>query len=521
MTQVGSPAAAAPRAAGAVAATSFLDDPRVALVREAPRYAQAAPFHPSERYPEWGDAPVGTEDNPAYRAVRNLFLALGYDAERAGTASWNPLGELVTPGDTVVLKPNLVSHTNLGKRAYGLTDTDSLVTHGSVIRAVLDYAARALQGRGRVVVGDCPIQDTDWAALLELVGLEAIAESARARFPGVQVEVRDYRLGTAVIRNGVLVERVVRDAAEGEYQEVDLGADSLLVPLMDGRAEFGVSRYPRHRMRRAHTPERNLYLLPTDFLEADVLINLPKLKSHMKAGITCALKNLVGLNGHKDYLPHFRYGSPKTGGDEYPDGNWAWDLMWFLRHQDWERDAGRVKLGFFAAGAALTQALPVLAGMPRQAVALGGGAWHGNDTLWRTVLDINRLFLHYDREQGRVARDGRAPRRYLGILDGLVGGHRESPLAPTPIGSGVMMAARNPLAMDAVAAAFMRFDVARLKQIDEGFRLGTLPLARFGAHDVRAVVDGEELALADVYARGLGMAFEPSRGYRGHIEYDR
>ncbi|GEM_PF-5703185 len=30
------------------------------------------------------------------------------------------------------------------------------------------------------------------------------------------------------------------------------------------------------------------------------------MNSHMKAEITCALKNFVGINGHKDYLPHFR-----------------------------------------------------------------------------------------------------------------------------------------------------------------------------------------------------------------------
>ncbi|HEY0970498.1 MAG TPA: DUF362 domain-containing protein [Gemmatimonadales bacterium] len=483
-------------------------------------YASTPPYHPSEAFPEWPDAPQGSEDNPAYRAVRHLFRALGYDAEKYGTPDWNPLGALITPGDTVVLKPNLVSHLNLGYRSYGETDTDSLVTHGSVIRAVMDYAARALQGSGRLIIGDCPIQDTDWDALLALVGLPEIAAYAEGRFPGVSVEVRDYRLGTAVIRNGVLVERVVRDAAEDEYREVDLGRDSLLIPLMDGKAEFGVSRYPRHRMRRAHTPERNLYLLPRDFLEADVLINLPKLKSHMKAGITCALKNLVGLNGHKDYLPHFRYGSPKNGGDEYPDGNWAWDLMWRCRHADWDRDSGRLKLAFFYMGAALTQLLPVIAGKPRRAVTLGGGAWHGNETLWRTVLDINRLFLHYDRASGTVGGGTGGRRRYLAILDGLVGGHRESPLAPSPVRSGVMAAAHNPLAMDGVATALMRFDVRRIKQITEGFGLATLPLASFGLEDVRVLTGDGDASIADLYRDGVGTSFEPSLGFRGHIEYE-
>ena len=54
------------------------------------------------------------------------------------------------------------------------------------------------------------------------------------------------------------------------------------------------------------------------YLEADVIINLPKLKTHQKAGITCALKNLIGINGNKEYLPHHRIGGFELGGDCYP-----------------------------------------------------------------------------------------------------------------------------------------------------------------------------------------------------------
>ena len=135
---------------------SWLTDSRVAVTRDLPRYPTRAPFHPSEPYPEWPDRPVGDEDNPSYRAVRRCLLELGLDAAHAGTPAWNPLGEIVRPGEKVVIKPNLVAHRNTGERSYGLTDTDSLVTHGSVIRATLDYVARALDGRGRIVIGDCP-----------------------------------------------------------------------------------------------------------------------------------------------------------------------------------------------------------------------------------------------------------------------------------------------------------------------------------------------------------------------------
>lgn len=138
----------------------ILGDYKVAVVQEEPRYCSTPPFDPSDRFPEL-DGPVGVEDNPAYRAIREAFRVLGYDQKHFGTPFWNPLGHVVNPGDTVVVKPNWVCHKNLGERAYGLTDTDSLITHGSILRAVLDYVALALRGKGRIIIGDAPIQDTN------------------------------------------------------------------------------------------------------------------------------------------------------------------------------------------------------------------------------------------------------------------------------------------------------------------------------------------------------------------------
>src|SRR5690606_2650770 len=50
-----------------------------------------------------------------------------------------------------------------------------------------------------------------------------------------------------------------------------------------------------------------------------LVINLPKLKTHKKTGVTLSLKNLVGINGDKNWLPHHSLGSVGEGGDEFPD----------------------------------------------------------------------------------------------------------------------------------------------------------------------------------------------------------
>jgi uncharacterized protein (DUF362 family) len=499
---------------------NFLNDGRVALVKDTPIYSKVPPYHPSEKFPEWSVLEVSSEDNPAYRSLRQLFHHLQFDVENFDKPNWNPLGELIQPGNTVVLKPNFVSHRNLGEM-YGETDTDSLVTHGSVIRAVLDYSAKALQGHGKIIIGDCPIQGTDWSQLTELVGLDKIQAYFQVKFPDLQLIIKDYRLGKAIVKDGAVVERIVDEASFFDYQEIDLQDKSLLIPIMEGNWEFGVSQYPKHRMKKAHTPETNKYLFPKDFIYADVIINLPKMKSHMKAGVTCALKNFVGINGHKDYLPHFRFGSPKNGGDEYPDGNWLWDLQWFFAHWEWELDRGIFKSFLMFLAKCCSIGIKISGTTSRATVMSGGGGWYGNDTLWRTVLDINRAFFYFDRKAQNVTNTASADVRYLAILDGLVAGHKESPLAPTPLSIGVMMASLNPLAMDAVATAMMGLDIQKLKQIDRGFDLKSLPLANFCLEEIKILGSTDVKSVEEIYQQEAYIPFEPSQGFIGHVEYHR
>src|SRR5579864_3953648 len=104
-------------------------------------YPRTAPYHPSQSYPEYPfSSALASEPNPAYDAVRRALGELGYDAPHFGSASWNPLGEIIQPGMTVVVKPNFV----LSRHAEG-KDLYSIITHPSVLRAVADYCWIALK----------------------------------------------------------------------------------------------------------------------------------------------------------------------------------------------------------------------------------------------------------------------------------------------------------------------------------------------------------------------------------------
>ena len=60
----------------------------VTVARPGLGYALTAPY----------DAP-----NPVYEAVEAMFRRLGLDSGRAGTPEWNPLGDVISPGDRVVI----------------------------------------------------------------------------------------------------------------------------------------------------------------------------------------------------------------------------------------------------------------------------------------------------------------------------------------------------------------------------------------------------------------------------------
>jgi len=439
------------------------------------------------------------------------------DAERFGSAEWDPLRDIVQPGQTVVLKPNLVTHFNHGS-ARGLVDTDSLVTHGSVVRAVADYAAKALGTDGRLIICDCPLQGTDWDSVVRLTGLDSVVAYLQTAHPTLQIDLVDYRLGTATVRRGRIVERHVDETRRCAYDEVDLGASSLLAAFAREGGSFGVTQYGFKRMQAAHTGEVNKYLIPRDVLEADAFINLPKLKTHMKTGVTGALKNLVGINGHKDYLPHFRLGSPRTGGDEYPDGNWWWDLTWNLTHREWELDGGRLKSLLAFAARACRRASPFVGGADATRFQLGGGSWSGNDTAWRMTLDINKALFYYDRDRRRVTTDPWPDLKYLTIVDALVAGEGAGPLSPSPVAAGCMMSANNPVALDTAAAALMGFDPARLRMVAGGYRMEGLPLVAFPPEAVEICCEEATYSVASLPEGRILGRFEPWVGFQGEIE---
>ncbi len=378
--------------------------------------------------------------------VRRSIAALGID--------WRGL---IRPGDRVLLKPNFIRQSH-SQRPH---EWEQIITHGAVIAAV---AEQVLAAGGKITIADAPQTDSDFDKICERTGIRRL-----------DAEILDLRREAWRTENGVIVERRKLPEDPRGYVLVDLGERSCFAGKT-GRfygADYDTAFTAQH-----HSNGRHEYLLSRSAMDADVFINLPKLKTHKKVGVTLSLKNLVGINGDKNYLPHFCLGTPDEGGDEFPDNS--------VRNKVQSKLIGALKGGPWWTPA-LKRAGSKIFG--DSGTVVRSGNWYGNDTTWRMVLDLNLAFFQ-------------KPRRYLSIVDGIIAGEGNGPMEADAKPCGVLVAGTNPVAVDFVCVELMGFDWRKLPMIREGMRL-------FG------------LTPDDIEAdAGKPFQFKPHFGWIGHVEKD-
>ena len=485
---------------------SFLADSRVAVTRltEA-RYPELPPFNPEKNYPEHGDTAIHGS-NPVYSGVRQLFRLLGLDTAKFGRTEWNPLGSIIRPGDTVLLKPNLIAESH----KYRPDEWQQIITHPAVVRAVLDYVLLALKEKGKVIVADGPQYDSNWDLIVKSSGLFAVIEDAqkRSRVPIELLDLRDYWQDS---RGDVIYRRVSLPGDPKGAREIDLREASEFVGHTGVGRYYG-SDYDQKETNYCHSNGRHVYKICATAADVDVLINLPKMKTHKKVGVTLSLKNLVGINAGRNYLPHHTDGTPTTGGDQFP-------------YKSFSSSSERIGIRWLQR---LTLSCPLLMAPFYRMVkkvfsqfygnsqkVIRSGNWFGNDTAWRMVLDINKILMYSN--GGRFPAD--KPKRFLSIIDGVIAGEGEGPLCADPLPVGVLFGSFNPLAVDCVATHLMGFDIRLIPTLTRGFQIRRFPLAQFDEGQIQVISDVKEWnkRLLDISLEHC-FSFIPNVGWAGHIE---
>jgi len=474
-------------------------------------YPGAAPFHPSENYPETVFSEIGKEPNYIYRGVRELFRLQGLDKINQNQPSWNPLGEIISPGETVLIKPNLIKENHPRDPEGWLY----MMTHGSVIRVVCDYVVKALEGIGRIVIADAPQTDSSFNEICKLLDLRELEQFYKSK--GVEFDIVDLRKFEWKSVDDVIVSRrdLVGDP-EG-YVKFDLGKDSLFYGHA-GEGHYYGADYDTSEVNIHHSGSRQEYVISGSAIKCDVFINLPKLKTHKKTGVTLSLKNLVGINGDKNFLPHYTEGTPSSGGDQFPDGTMGRSL-----EESGLRTFRKAALTVPGVGPwAYRQAKKIgQRFLGKTADVVRSGNWYGNDTAWRMCLDLNRILLCGNAD-GSFRRSATERRRYISIIDGIVAGDGDGPIDVDPVAAGVLAFGTDPVCVDATAATIMGLDPVKLAVINRGFMLDSLQITEetFDTIDIASNVGSWQGNVNEI-DRAAMMNFRPHFGWQGHIEIDR
>lgn len=486
----------------------MLNNNRVSIIRtdcfryQGPRYN----FRPSTPYPEYAGGELAPEENPIYHAVRESLHLLGLDEAHWGTPSWNPLGEFIKPGMRVLIKPNLVLDTN----HVPANGTDCLYTQPDVVAPVIDYVLIALGGTGKIVVGDAPVQSCNFEKLLETSGYHELISYYQKR--GVDISIVDFRGVCRLDKRGTTV---LRDGGDAAGTVVDLGPASEFygMDVKDCR-NMRITSYDPRILATHHNEAKHEYCISNHVLEADVIINMPKPKTHRKAGVTISLKNLIGANVHKEFLPHHTMGSAEEGGDEYARRSFVQTLR---GHLDDRRNISEAEKRWGSA-TMYRCAIRVCSMLLRFCNdRCSEGSWYGNHTISRTIADINKIIYFADKT-GKLQE---TPARQVFIIaDMMIVGEKEGPLLPSPKNAGIIAAGINPVCFDEAIATLMGMDIEKIPTLQTVRSItGPYQLVQEAQEPVIVSNDnrlqGKNAAAFPVECR---LNLIPSDGWLGHLE---
>jgi uncharacterized protein (DUF362 family) len=327
------------------------------------------------------------------KSFSTAFEILGYDKD-------NPLRGFIHPGMRVFIKPNWVA-SRWRESCSHRDDIYSVITHPAVIQVMAEFVDKALMGEEKIIVGDNPSIDADFDELMHLTNIKQRLSNLKTAHevldlrPLVCKDLKDY---------GNREKMVAQPGDPYGYETINLKEKSLFYGI-NNRLFRGVFKQ-RGETREAHNKEMQYYTIANSIYDSDVYISLPKLKTHHKVGATLNLKGLVGTIGAKNQLVHWRVGFPAVGGDEYPDFK-SWLSGTFSRIKS-------------------------------------RGSWHGNDTIWRMVVDLYQVIKSKQRS-------------YFSVIDGVLGGEGNGPFCPHGKRANTLIFGRDLVDVDLAAVRYMGF----------------------------------------------------------------
>jgi|UPI00039D6271 uncharacterized protein (DUF362 family) len=392
-------------------------------------------------------------------------------------------------GKNILIKPNWV------QQIINTSDEYCLHTNHNFIYALVEIILE--RKPQMVVIGDAPLQGCKWKMLVTNEFYDTI--SYYSKYFSIPIQICDFRRTILDRKNN----KVIKDRIPlNRYIIFDLGDRSILEPISKQKSIFRVTDYDPRKLAESHKKGVHKYCITKELFDADLIISVPKIKTHQKTGITCALKNLVGLNGDKDFLPHHRVGGIGFGGDCYPGKNYLRRLSEYLI------DISNKKIGQIEYKYLITIAKILWHINHNDKYHHWSAAWYGNDTCWRMVLDLNLIAL-FGTKDGIISNN--MQRKIYTLCDGIIAGQGNGPLKPYPLPLGIISFSNNSVLTDLVITNLMGFDYTKIPLVREA--LNIFPIGNYSIKINEQNINFEELIKYRVNA-------EPAPGWKGHIEYE-
>lgn len=484
----------------------------VAIVKRDVYNYPEPPFNPPSNYIEFSEKIRYDIDsgNKVYDMVREAFKLLGLDKENIDTKHWNPFKNFVKPGDVVFIKPNMIAE----KHELRNNEWDYVITHGSVIRPIIDYLYLAMDGKGNIIIGDSPQTDSNFKKIVELMGLEEI-RSVYKNYKDFKIFLINLQNEFWIEKDGIITDYIKLSGDPLGNVLFDLGELSFFYELDQYNLKYYGASYDIEETNRAHSGGRHEYLVARSPLVADFFISIPKLKTHKKVGITLNLKGLVGISTNKNLLPHYTFGAPETGGDQFQKldkvNKLENEITLFLKNKLKSKNP----LFVFLARKGKKFAYKFFGDNKK---FIRSGNWYGNDTAWRMCLDLAQI-LFYGNVDGSFRKNYSERKKFFSIVDGIVGMEGNGPVSGDRKECGVIIAGFDPVAVDAVGAKIMGFDPLKIKIISKAFDNHGLKITNLRYDEIECVSNSfnfNKKLLEFRYENSL--KFKPHFGWMGYIE---
>jgi uncharacterized protein (DUF362 family) len=430
-----------------------------------------------------------------------------YDTDIIEDSLPDNLFSIIKPGNNVIIKPNWVRQSHQSRE----DEWDYVITHPAIITAVIKKVIGKLQNSGSILIMDGPETPSSFSAILSR---NPVTEwKSLCQLKGIDFQIIDLRDDEWIVHDNVIIKRNKLNGDPKGKTEINLKHKSEFFGHKKSKMGYYGADYNIKETNHAHDGINNIYSVSKSVLAADVFINLPKLKTHKKSGITCCLKNLVGVNTYKNFLPHYSIGSPVDGGDQFPQKSakniLESKLLYFIKqHLLTNPFLTKIINPFFKPGKAFFGETNNI---------IRSGNWHGNDTIWRMILDLNKIVLYADPD-GILKEDFLTNRKnYIAIVDAILCGEKNGPKSPEPKKMGYLICGSNPVAIDATAAGLMGFNPLKIPVIERAFHIKSYKIVDFAYDDINVQIDETSYPLHSL-PNEFKTVFEPHFGWRNILE---